>query len=396
MKIGYFDCFSGAAGDMIVGAALDAGVSSDYLRNELGKLGLENVRVEIEKVIKKGISATSFVPKVSKSHHDKEDHHHRNLSMIVEIIKGADISQFVKRRSCEIFQRLARAEAKVHNTTEDKIHFHEVGADDTIIDVVGACVCLEKLGIEKLYCSPMVVGSGMVKCEHGILPVPAPATAELIKGIEILPSEAKFELLTPTGAAILTTLAERFGATPAMRISQIGYGAGHHDVPGAANVLRLMVGESGQDGQGADVDEICVLQANIDDATGELIGYVTEKLMEEGSLDVYCTSIMMKKNRPGTQITVLCKPGMASDMESILFRQSSSFGIRRHMCRRSILPRKHEAVETRYGTIRMKVGYFNGLEVTIAVEFGDCELAARKHNVTVKEVISASLAAYQK
>lgn len=397
MKVGYFDCFSGAAGDMIVGACLDAGASEEFLRGQLARLGLDEVELQIKKVNKNGIAATAFLPIVKDYHCQCDQGHHRNLSAIVEIIDNAALSDKVKGQSIDVFRQLARAEAKVHGTVEDKIHFHEIGAADAIIDIVGACTALESLGVEKVYCSPLTVGGGTVKCEHGILPVPAPATAELIKGIETVPApaNAQVELLTPTGAAILTTLAEGFGPMPAMRISEIGYGAGQRDIGGMPNVLRLMVGQTGDSDMYGQSDEVCVLEANIDDATAELIGHVSEKLLAQGALDVYCTAVTMKKNRPGTKITVLCQPTETTKMEQIMFRESTTFGIRRGICQRTILPRKHQTVETPYGKIRMKVGYFDGQVTTCSVEFSDCQRAAEEYQVPVKEVVWAALAAYK-
>jgi len=407
MKIAYFDCFSGAAGDMIIGACLNTGVSSDYLRGELARLGLKQVELKIEKINKNGIAATSFQPIIQNHHHthssnsgsshSHEHKHpaHRNLQTIIEIINRTGFSEQVTHQSIKIFQRLAQAEAKVHGTTEDKIHFHEVGADDAILDIVGSCLTLEALGIEKIFCSPLTVGSGTIQCAHGVLPVPAPATVELIKGIEITPSDTQAELLTPTGAAILTGLAESFGVMPPMKITVSGYGAGQRDIAEFPNVLRLLVGEAAEHGQQTDVDEVCVLEANIDDASAELIGYVGEKLLEAGALDVYCAAIVMKKNRPGTLITILCRPADTARMEQIMFRESTTFGIRRHNCRRSILPRDYCTVDSPYGEIRIKQGYFDGSVITGSVEFDDCRKAAEKHNVPVRQVISTAMAAYQ-
>jgi len=410
MKIAYFDCFSGAAGDMIVGACLDAGVSPDYLCSELARLGLDQVELKIEKIHKNGIAATSFQPIIKNHHHHHSDSDssdsshcrehkhpaHRNLQVIIEIINKAGFSDKVTQQAVKIFQRLAQAEAEVHGTTEDKIHFHEVGADDAILDIVGSCLALEALRVEKVFCSRLTVGGGTVRCEHGVLPVPAPATVELIKGIEIIPSDAQVELLTPTGAAILTGLAESFGAIPSMKIIGGGYGAGQRDIAEFPNVLRLLVGEVAESDRQTNVDEVCVLEANIDDATAELIGYVSEKLLEAGGLDVYCTAIVMKKNRPGTLITVLCRPSDAARMEQIMFRESTTFGIRRHNCRRSILPRDYCSVDSPYGKIRIKQGYFDGSVITGSVEFDDCQKAAEKHDVPVRQVISAAMTAYKR
>ena len=393
MKIAYFDCFSGAAGDMIVGACLDAGASEQRVRKELARLNLPEVDLKIEKVLKNGISATAFVPEVVR----QDQPRHRHLPKIVEILAKAGLSPTVEKRAIEIFQRLAQAEAKVHGTTVEKIHFHEVGAADAIMDVVGAAVALEALGIERVFCSSPAVGAGTVKCEHGIMPVPAPATAELIKGIEIAPAPVEQELLTPTGAAILTTITRRFGSAPAMRITDIGYGAGQRTYPDLPNVLRLLVGEMAGDAtDGLNSDQVVVLEANLDDTTGELIGHVTELLGKAGALDVTCTPITMKKNRPATMLSVLCKPKDEAGLERIFFTESTTLGIRKHTCQRSTLPRRHQTVETPYGRIRIKVGYLSGTPATTAVEFEDCRQAAEEHHVSVKLVMVAAMSAYQR
>ena len=400
MRIAYFDCFSGAAGDMIVGACLDAGADEGYLRGELGKLGLAEVELRIEKVVKNGFSATSFNPVPAGSGHHEHGHeqggHEGHLPVIVELIKGAGLSAGVKERAIGIFERLAEAEARVHGTTVDQIHFHEVGAADAIMDIVGACVALESLGVEKVLCSAVAVGSGTVRCEHGVMPVPAPATAELLKGVDvaIMPSEVRSELLTPTGAAVLTSLAEGFGAMPAMSIEAIGYGAGRRDFGAVPNVLRLMIGAAG--GDGAEGDQVVVLEANIDDATGELIGHVTERLMQGGALDVFCSAIAMKKNRPGTRLSVICRPGDVGALEEVVFRETTTFGVRRHVCQRSTLAREVRTVATDFGAVKVKLGYLGGELVTCSPEFSDCQRVAGEHGVAVKRVVEAAAAAGQK
>lgn len=386
MKIGYFDCFSGAAGDMIVGACLDAGASENHLRQELGKLGLAGVELKIEKVKKKGIAAISFVPVVTQ-----EAQPHRHLSTILDIIQNAGLSERVQQQACRTFERLGEAEAKVHGCGIEKVHFHEVGAADAIMDIVGAAVALESLGVEKVYCSPLVVGSGTVKCEHGVMPVPAPATAELIKGIEIVPSEVRFELLTPTGAAILTTLAEGFGLMPAMRISATGFGSGQRDYAELPNVLRLLVGQADGD---VGRETICVLEANLDDTTAEVIGYTMERLLAAGALDVYTTPIEMKKNRPGCLLSVLCQPGDTGQMESLLFTETTTFGVRRYPCSRTKLDRDYKKVDTPFGKITIKIGLHHGEVITYSPEYEDCRAAAQAHQVALREVMTAAMAAY--
>ena len=392
MKIAYFDCFSGAAGDMIVGACLDAGASPDHLREELAKLKLTEVDLRIEKVNKAGFAATSFNPVITHLNHTP----HRHLPHILKIIAQAPLSNSVQKKASRIFTRLAQAEAKVHGCAVEKIHFHEIGAADAIMDIVGVAVALESLEIEKVYCSNLTVGGGTVQCEHGIVPVPAPATAELIKGIKITPTDIQQELLTPTGAAILTELSESFGPIPAMRIDATGFGAGQRDLPNQPNVLRLLIGQSNQPDQSSSLqDEVVVLEANIDDATPELIGHVTDQLTQAGALDVFCTSIAMKKNRPATSISIISRPQDTTKLEGILFTECTTFGIRRHTCQRSLLERKTEPVQTPYGQIRIKTGYYNGNPVTIAPEFEDCQNAARQHHVPLKTIMTQAILAYQ-
>jgi len=395
---------------MIVAAALDAGADEKYLRGELAKLNIKEIQPEISKVTKNGIVATRFSPicqnenhRHSHKHGHKHEHEyehghenehgqHRHLATIIEIINNARLSEQVRRQAIAVFQRLARAEAKVHGISQEQVHFHEVGAADAIADIVGSCVALESLGVEKIYCSRLAVGSGTVKCQHGVLPVPAPATAELIKGIELLSSNVIGELLTPTGAAILTTLAEGFSAMPPMKIDQIGYGAGSRDFPEQPNVLRLIVGQLADNDSDKNHDQVCVLDANIDDATAELTAHVAEKLLANGALDVICRHVTMKKGRCGIEISVICHSDQINQMEHILFSESTTLGIRRCMCQRSILPREIKSVETPFGPIRIKVGFLGGNAVTQSVEFSDCQQAAQRHNVTVKQVIAAAMA----
>jgi len=387
MALAYFDCFSGAAGDMIVGACLDAGADEGQLRGELDKLSLDEVEISIEKVSKNGIQATAFNPRLKE-----KSHKHRHLPTILDIINSADLSVSVKERATTVFRKLADAEAKVHGTSPDKVHFHEVGAADAIVDIVGAAVALESLNVDQILCSALAVGGGTVECEHGIMPVPAPATAEMIKGIAIAPALAQEELLTPTGAAILTTLSRSFGPLPAIAINHIGYGAGQKDIPNSANVLRLLVGDAIEtSSHGMNQDQVVILEVNLDDATPELIGYLTERLMEAGALDVYTTAIAMKKNRPATQVTVICQPPASQSLEQILFTESTTFGVRRHCCTRTILDRKEQEIDTPYGAIRIKRGTLAGKIVQATPEYEDCRLAAIKNNVPLKEVMDTAI-----
>ncbi|MBN1846443.1 MAG: nickel pincer cofactor biosynthesis protein LarC [Sedimentisphaerales bacterium] len=389
MKIAYFDCFGGAAGDMIVGACLDAGLSADRLRGELAKLNLPDIELQIKKVTKKGISATAFVPAGTSKQPC------RHLSQIIELIRAADLSARVRQRAVAIFERLGQAEAKIHQRSVEEIHFHEVGAADAILDIVGACVALEALEIEQIICSPLAVGSGTIRCAHGTLPVPAPATAELIKGVPLRTSNVEGELLTPTGAAILTTLAERFGSLPEMTIEAIGYGAGQRDLEEQPNVLRLIVGRTDDaEPANATAGRIAVLETNLDDATGELIGHLGETLMQAGALDVFFTPVVMKKNRPGTQITVLAPVELADLLTERLLTESTTFGVRRHVCDRTVLARSHRTVETQFGPIRIKIGTLGDRPVTCSPEYEDCRQAARRHGATLKSVMAAAMIAW--
>jgi pyridinium-3,5-bisthiocarboxylic acid mononucleotide nickel chelatase len=388
MRIAYFDCFSGAAGDMIVAALLDAGVNFDGLSAAIGGLGLSGCRISAEKVKKQGFSATYFsvsMPEVPQTH--------RHLKHIIEIINAANISSEVRDRSIQIFTRLAQAEAKVHGTTVEKVHFHEVGAVDAIIDVIGSCLALEMLKIDKVVCSPIPVGSGAVLCEHGIMPVPAPATAELLRGVPIAACEETGELITPTGAAILNTLASEFGPMPAMTVTGVGYGAGTRDGKTRPNVLRVMIGE-GENASRGDVEQLMLLETNIDDATAQVVAYCSERLLAEGALDVWAQPIQMKKQRSGVMLSVLCRHFDANAMETILFRETPTLGIRRRMIERKALPRRVESVETRFGAIRIKVGEFEG-SVTATPEYEDCRAAALKYGGPLCEVLTAANAAWR-
>jgi pyridinium-3,5-bisthiocarboxylic acid mononucleotide nickel chelatase len=399
MKIAWFDCFSGAAGDMIVGACLDAGASWESFRREISKLNLDDeATLAAEKVTKKGIAATAFTVRL-KNHADHGHHHshHRHLPDILDIINGSSLNQKVKKNAVAIFEKLARAEASVHGCPIEQVHFHEVGAVDAIIDIVGACTALELLEVEKVCCSALTVGGGTVRIEHGLLPVPAPATAELMKGLPASSGGIEMELLTPTGAAILTTLSDNFGPMPPMRLENVGYGAGQKDCPDRPNVLRMLLGESddSSDTGGILSDEVLVLETNLDDCTGEIIGYTFGKLLAAGALDVFCTPIQMKKNRPASLVSVICRPDQRSMFEKILFEETMTFGIRRRLCQRSILTRKFATVETAYGPIRIKTTDPASHSAAGSVEYEDCQRAAAAHHVPLKTVIDAAMFAWQ-
>jgi uncharacterized protein (TIGR00299 family) protein len=299
----------------------------------------------------------------------------------------------VAERARRVFERLAAAEGKVHGIAPERVHFHEVGAADAIVDIVGVCAGLAALGIDRVTCSPIATGSGTVECAHGTMPVPAPATAELLRGVPIAACDVTAELCTPTGAALLTTLAAEFAAVPPMRIDQIGYGAGTRDSASRANVLRVLVGEVAADDAVGDV--VTVLETQLDDSTGQVIGHTLGRLLEAGALDAFVVPIAMKKDRPGQLLTVLSRPDDADRLEEILFRETTTFGVRRHMCERTTLERRHETVATPFGPIRVKVGVRGERVVQAWPEYDECVAAAREHGVSLREVQRGALRAWE-
>ena len=354
MKLAYFDCFSGISGDMTLGALVDAGCPVDRLRDELRGLQVPGWELSAEKVWKNGMAATYVRVRA------EDQSKHRSLSAILEILQKSQVAAPIRERSASIFTKLGEAEARVHDVPLEKIHFHEVGAVDAIVDIVGACVGLHALGIAKFACSPLNVGGGTVKMAHGVLPVPAPATANLLQGKPTYSNGLQKELVTPTGAAIVATLCETFGPQPHMTVSAIGYGAGTADLEGQPNVLRIMVGESaGKSVAGFD-EEISVIEANLDDMNPQIYGYFLEKALGAGALDVYTTPVQMKKNRPGTLLTVLCRPGDASALMSLVFAETTTFGARTYQAQRRVLPREWVKVATEFGDVRIKVSRVNG------------------------------------
>ena len=388
MKIAYFDCFAGAAGDMVVAAMLNAGLDKAFLVGQLGTLGLEGLDIKISQTKRCGITAMRFEPSCS-------DQRQRNLTDIAKLIKDSKIAAQAKKRSIEIFQNLARVEGQIHGKGADEVQFHEIGAVDSIVDIVSACIGLDVLGIKKVYSSGVSVGAGVVKIDHGLLPVPAPATAALLKEakIPVAGGPGNSELLTPTGAAILANFVDEFGVLPAMKIESIGYGAGALGSDEFANVLRLMIGETtGPDN--ADVDCVCLLETNVDDVTSERIGFVMEKLLEEGALDVFTTAIGMKHNRPAVKLSVICRPADRSRMEGIIFEQGITLGIRKQIVQRSKLVREFVTVKTEYGEIRVKTAKAGGKLVSAKPEYAECAAAAKRHNVALAIIQQAVMNAF--
>ncbi len=387
MKIGYFDCFAGAAGDMIAAAMLDAGLDFEFLKGRLATLGIKEFEIRATETKRAGLHAMSFVPVIP------DEHHHRNLEDITKIIKNSGISDKAKQTAIAIFERLAKAEAAVHGKDPKDIHFHEVGALDSIADIVSAAVGFDAMGIEKVYCSPLAVGGGWIKMAHGELPVPAPATLELLKGVPTVTGPIDKELLTPTGAAILTTVAESFGPMPQMKIEATGYGAGTLDCGQFPNVVRLILGQA-TEGAEATADSVCLLETNIDDVSPEVVASAMDKLLGEGALDAWTEPITMKRNRPAVKLSALCNTGDIGKIEQTIFNAGLTFGIRRQLMQRSKLAREFVIVATRFGDIKIKVGKWAGKVVNAKPEFADCARAAEKHGVSVKEVLESAMRAY--
>jgi uncharacterized protein (TIGR00299 family) protein len=389
MKLAYFDCFSGISGDMTLGALADAGCDLELVRTELRHLGVAGWEFTSEKVWKNGMAATYVHVKT------EHQHKHRSLRAILEILQNSQLAPPVRERASAIFQKLGEAEARVHDVPLEEIHFHEVGAVDAIVDTVGACIGFGSLGIEKFACSPLNVGSGTCKMVHGILPVPAPATANLLQGKPTYSSGIQRELVTPTGAAIVATLCDSFGPQPPMSVSSIGYGAGTADLEGQPNVLRIMIGESAEKPVPGYEEEITVIEANLDDMNPQIYGYVLEKALGAGALDVYTTPVQMKKNRPGTLLTVLCKPQDTNALMPLIFAETTTFGVRTYRAQRRTLPREHVSVSTSFGGVRIKVSRVNGRILHVAPEYDDCRKLAVEKNVPLQQVINEALRCYR-
>ena len=435
MRIAYLDCFAGIAGDMFLGALIDAGVPSRVLHDATTALNL-NASLKIETVDRSGISCTKVhvlegatlaeahshehetqthqqplrdeaytqQPKTQHLHkgghahtHDHEPHTHehshgRSLSMIRTLIQAAPLAEPVKLTAIRAFELLGVSEAKIHNVPVEKIHFHEVGAVDAIVDIVAASAGIHHLQIGAWYCSPLNVGGGMVECAHGTFPVPAPATADLLRGIPTYSAHIQKELVTPTGAALLRALDPIVGPQPAMKVEAIGYGAGTRNPKDFPNVLRLSIGESSD---AALEQTVTVLETALDDLSPQVLAYVTEAALAQGALDVMLTPVIMKKGRPGTLLTVLCNESESAALQKLILSETSTLGIRIRQDRRTTLDRSHSIVKTEYGEIRMKIGSLAGEELNAAPEFEDCRTAALQHNVPVKKIQQAAVVAYR-
>lgn len=426
MRIAYLDCFSGISGDMFLGALVGAGVSAHLLENTVAALNI-GARLEISRADRNAISAIKVdvycgnekdLPREQywEQHQQQAPsqnpvqilehnyamqapgtpHQHqprRGLKEIREVIHRAAFDESAKRTAIGIFEALGRAEATVHNCDIENVHFHEVGAIDAMADIVGAAVGLHSLGVDEIVCSPLNVGGGTVKCMHGVLPVPAPATLELLKGVPVYSSGIDAELVTPTGAAIVKTVVNRYAPFPEMKVQKLGYGAGTRELPGQANVLRLTIGETVVASKVA-LENVILLEAQVDDLNPQIFGYVMERLLEEGALDTFAVPVQMKKNRPGLLLTVLCKPGDAEKLSKLIFSETTTLGVRQHEEKRQALARKWVNVTTRWGDVRMKVASMNGTVTNYAPEYEDCRRIAAEQHVALKTVMQEAVRQY--
>ena len=438
MRIAYLDCFSGISGDMFLGALVDLGVPTALFEEAVRALEVE-AELRIGRVSRSGIHATKVdvyshgekdLPREAFLEHSHEhglgghahqpapqvrerpNHSHaqagpglaeagpekravRGLEEILRMIRRAKLGESTKRTAVEIFEALAVAEAKIHQVSIDRVHFHEVGAVDAMVDIVCAAVGAEALAVDELLSSPLNLGGGTVRCVHGTFPVPAPATLELLRGIPVYSSGVQAELVTPTGAAIVKTLVRRFQPFPPMKVDKIGYGAGTRDLEEQPNVCRITVGESQAEAASQPSEEtITILEANLDDLNPQIFGYVMDRLLEEGALDVFGMTVQMKKNRPGMRLTVLCRPEDASRLTHLLFRETTTLGVRRRQENREVLDRRWVTVNTQWGDVRMKVGSFNGNVTNYAPEYEDCRRIAREQQVPLKRVIEQAVQRY--
>ncbi len=386
MPIAYLDCFSGISGDMTLGALVDAGIPIESLRAELEKLNVTGYEITALKVMRSGVSATKVHVCVEEKKQPA-----RHLDEIRRVIGESSLSSVVKQKSIKIFEQLAQAEASVHGTTPDCIHFHEVGAVDAIIDIVGSVIGLDILGINSIAGAPVNVGSGLITTAHGTLPIPAPATAELLKGIPTYGSSIPFELTTPTGAVILSTLCTSFGPMPRMKVERIAYGAGEKDIAGQPNVLRLMIGEPTSS---YDEDTSVVIETNIDDMNPQIYDYLIEKLMQQGAHDVYLAPVIMKKGRPAILVSVLTDAARTDALLDTLFRETSSIGVRIREVGRKKLIREIQEVDTLYGKVRIKLSRRGNEILTATPEYEDCRKIAAEKQVALRTVIEEIKASY--
>ncbi len=384
-KVLYFDCSSGISGDMILGALTDLGVSLAFLEKELQKLKIRSFTLKTRTMKKNGIRATKFDVHITESKHE------RNLGEIRRIIEKSSIDEDVKKQSIIIFKKMFAAEAKVHGMSISKIHLHEMGAIDAIVDVVGSCIALKKIGAQKVFCSPINVGSGFVRCDHGTFPVPAPATSELLHGVPIYSFGDAGELTTPTGAAIISSFASQFILLPMIEVDKVGCGAGSRQLRSHPNILRVFFGTT----ESAPQKTVTVIETTIDDMNPQIFGHLMDTLFKEGALEVFSANVMMKKNRPGIHITVICADDDADRFIGTIFKETTTIGVRFRKEGRHELERKIEKVRTRFGTIRVKVSFFKGSISQVTPEYEDCVRIAQSKKIPLKDVQQEVIAKYK-
>jgi pyridinium-3,5-bisthiocarboxylic acid mononucleotide nickel chelatase len=415
MKILYFDCFSGASGDMILGALLDAGLPLAELRGAIGRLALGGWKIDADRVLRTGVSATKLrVRERGRAGHDEErhdhdhhhhhhdhhhhdpgahhpDHGHRSLAEIGALIDRSGLSAHGKTRARELFQRLGEAEAAIHQMPLDRVHLHEVGALDSIIDIVGTVFGLEWFDADRVMASALNVGAGTVRCAHGTFPVPAPATARLLEGVPIYSSGLEAELVTPTGALLVTGYATEYGPLPAMRVERIGYGAGEREFREVPNVLRVFVGEAAGTGP---TERVLAMECEIDDMNPQIFGVLMDRLYEAGALDVFYAPVQMKKNRPGTLVTIIADPARREALSRIVFSETTTIGLRYQEVFRERLDRESRTIDTPVGIIRFKIARRGGNVVNASPEFDDCARAAAERGLSIKQVQALAVKAY--
>lgn len=421
MKIAYFDCFSGISGDMTLGALVDVGVPPEILTDGLATLKLDaEFSLRFEKAVKHSITGTRAIVDVHPAHtdshqdeahshghahshsHGHSHHHHehgpsRHLSDIFKLLDDSDLDTTVRDTAKRVFDRLAEAEAKVHNTSKDNVHLHEVSGIDSIVDIVGSVIGLAYLEVDAVYASPLSLGRGFVRCAHGVMPVPVPGTMELLQGVPIHQTDIPKELVTPTGAALITTLSQGFGVMPQMRLDRIGYGAGTRDLEQRPNLLRICLGEKTSDTTSkttrhhAETDSVDIIETNVDDMSPEITGYVTTQLFEHGALDVFLAPVYMKKGRPATQITVLCPTTHRDRLIELLLTETTTFGVRLSSADRIKLRRDFVEIETQWGAIQAKRGYLNGTLIKTVPEYEDCKRLAEQNSVPLRQVYAEAL-----
>ncbi|MFL0267129.1 nickel pincer cofactor biosynthesis protein LarC [Candidatus Clostridium radicumherbarum] len=393
MKILYYDCFSGISGDMNLGALIDLGVNKDYIINELSKLNISGYKIEVSIDNRRGITGTrvDVILDIEEEHHH---HEHRNLKDVETIIDKSFLSDDVKSLSKKIFLKVAAAEAKIHGKPINEVHFHEVGALDSIVDIVGAAICLDYLKIDKILSSPVELGGGFVKCAHGIFPVPAPATTEILKNVPVKMGAVNFETTTPTGAAILAAAVTEFNDKKEFKIIKIAYGIGHRDTE-IPNVLRVYLGEvvaedilkkEENTSRGKEIEDAVMIECNIDDMNPELYDFTMERLFKAGAMDVFLTPIIMKKGRPGIKLTVLSSEDLEAELTSIILRETTTLGVRKYLVKKTMLKREGSIINTRFGEIRIKTSFLNGEIIKVKPEYEDCKRIAYENNIPIRVV----------